>query len=308
MVVKKVRCLLSMVMLQRRNVLLLDEPTNHLDLEAIEALQEALVEFPGTIVFVSHDRQFVDAVATRVLVMGADNIEDWRGNYSDYPRCPRPELVYSRFALEIPGFLYAACLFTTEPQRRLRLTQRSHRGSWVALLMFGVAWYWWVVAAVLVLGLVLYVAAAAFLWSQQDKIIFHPTVGLTASPLDEGAEFEDFTAITSDGESIHGWWVPHPQATATVIFCHGNAGAIDLRLDYVRFYQRLKVNLVLWDYRGYGNSTGIPSEAGMYRDAAAVWQYAQDSWGLQPATTILHGRSMGGGVSSWLATQDRLPG
>ena len=81
---EKVRCLLSMVMLQRRNVLLLDEPTNHLDLEAIEALQEALTEFPGSIVFVSHDRQFVDAVATRVLVMTEDKVEDWRGNYSEY--------------------------------------------------------------------------------------------------------------------------------------------------------------------------------------------------------------------------------
>ena len=78
---EKVRCLLSMVMLQQTNCLLLDEPTNHLDLESIEALQEALQEFPGTLVFVSHDREFVDQVANRVLVMTDDGIEDWRGNY-----------------------------------------------------------------------------------------------------------------------------------------------------------------------------------------------------------------------------------
>ncbi len=81
---ERVRCLLSMVMLQESNCLILDEPTNHLDLESIEALQEALEAYQGTMIFVSHDRQFVDAIATRVLVMQADGIEDWRGNYSDF--------------------------------------------------------------------------------------------------------------------------------------------------------------------------------------------------------------------------------
>ncbi|MFW5860415.1 MAG: ABC-F family ATP-binding cassette domain-containing protein [Planctomycetota bacterium] len=81
---ERVRCLLSMVMLQGANCMILDEPTNHLDLESIEALQEALEGYDGTLIFVSHDRQFVDSVARRVLVMHEGGIEDWRGNYSDY--------------------------------------------------------------------------------------------------------------------------------------------------------------------------------------------------------------------------------
>ncbi len=82
---EKVRCLLSMLMLQEANLLILDEPTNHLDLESIEALQEALEEFPGSIIFVSHDRQFVDQVADRALVLTDDEgIVDWRGTYSEY--------------------------------------------------------------------------------------------------------------------------------------------------------------------------------------------------------------------------------
>ena len=81
---ERVRCLLSMIMLQTPNVLLLDEPTNHLDLESIEALQDALIDYVGTLVFVSHDRQFVDAVANRVVVMSDEGITDWRGTYSDY--------------------------------------------------------------------------------------------------------------------------------------------------------------------------------------------------------------------------------
>ena len=73
-----------MIMLQAPNVLVLDEPTGHLDLESIEALQEALQEYDGTVVFVSHDRQFIDEVATRVLVMNDEGITDYRGTYSQY--------------------------------------------------------------------------------------------------------------------------------------------------------------------------------------------------------------------------------
>jgi ATPase subunit of ABC transporter with duplicated ATPase domains len=83
---EKVRCMLSMVMLQEANVLVLDEPTSHLDLESIEALQEALEEFQGTLVFVSHDREFIDEVATRAMVMEDSGITDWKGTYLEFRR------------------------------------------------------------------------------------------------------------------------------------------------------------------------------------------------------------------------------
>ena len=70
------------------NVLVLDEPTNHLDLEGIEALAAGLDAYDGTIVFVSHDRWFVSAVATRILELRPDGIEDFRGSYDEYvARC-----------------------------------------------------------------------------------------------------------------------------------------------------------------------------------------------------------------------------
>jgi ATPase subunit of ABC transporter with duplicated ATPase domains len=86
---ERVRCLLSMVMLQEANVLILDEPTSHLDMESIEALQEALEDYQGTLVFVSHDREFIDAVGTRTMVMedgpaGRPVLTDWKGNYQDF--------------------------------------------------------------------------------------------------------------------------------------------------------------------------------------------------------------------------------
>jgi ABC-type multidrug transport system ATPase subunit len=70
--------------LRKPNVLVLDEPTNHLDLESIEALVEALAEYPGTLIFVSHDRWFVGALATRVVEIRKDGIQDFQGSYEEY--------------------------------------------------------------------------------------------------------------------------------------------------------------------------------------------------------------------------------
>jgi len=78
------RLVLASLMLREDNLLLLDEPTNHLDLEGREALMQALIDYPGTLVFVSHDRHFVSAVARRVLVLSPEGGEDFAGTYEDY--------------------------------------------------------------------------------------------------------------------------------------------------------------------------------------------------------------------------------
>lgn len=82
---EKVRLLLAKLILQRPNVLVLDEPTNHLDMESIEALNMGLEEYEGTIIFVSHDRQFVSSLATQVLeIKHGGDVVHYRGGYEDY--------------------------------------------------------------------------------------------------------------------------------------------------------------------------------------------------------------------------------
>ncbi len=81
---EKGRMLYGRLMLQRTNVLLMDEPTNHMDMESIEALNNALDRYKGTLFFVSHDREFVSSIATRILEIKPDGIVDYRGNYEDY--------------------------------------------------------------------------------------------------------------------------------------------------------------------------------------------------------------------------------
>ena len=78
------RVLLCRLAVTQPTVLILDEPTNHLDLEAIQALSDGLNAYDGTIIFVSHDRWFVDAVATRILEITPDGVEDFRGTYAEH--------------------------------------------------------------------------------------------------------------------------------------------------------------------------------------------------------------------------------
>lgn len=78
------RMLFGKLMLQRPNIMFMDEPTNHLDMEAIESLNLALENYPGTLVFISHDREFVSSLATRIIEMKPDGIVDFKGSYDEY--------------------------------------------------------------------------------------------------------------------------------------------------------------------------------------------------------------------------------
>ncbi len=80
------RMLFGKLILQKPNVLVMDEPTNHLDMESIEALNLALENYPGTLLFVSHDREFVSSLATRIIELTADGVVDFSGTYDDYLR------------------------------------------------------------------------------------------------------------------------------------------------------------------------------------------------------------------------------
>ena len=78
------RVALTKLMLKRDNLLLLDEPTNHLDMDSREVLEDALQDFPGTILAISHDRYFINRFADRVMVMNADGVTEYLGNFDDY--------------------------------------------------------------------------------------------------------------------------------------------------------------------------------------------------------------------------------
>ncbi len=81
---EKVRCMLSRMMLSGANVLVLDEPTNHLDLESITALNNALINFEGTVLFTSHDHQFIQSIANRIIEITPAGVIDKTMSFDEY--------------------------------------------------------------------------------------------------------------------------------------------------------------------------------------------------------------------------------
>ena len=112
-----------------------------------------------------------------------------------------------------------------------------------------------------------------------------------------GLKVEDVWFDSADGVKLHGWWIPHPSARGTILYCHGNTGSIAHRIGVFRHFQRLRINLLAFDYRGYGRSGGSPSEVGLYRDVRAAFDYLVESLDQRPGEIILFGHSLGGAVA-----------
>lgn len=161
----------------------------------------------------------------------------------------------------------------------------------------------------LFLGAVAYLAVCVLLGVFQSRLIWIPGHDGGSTPRDAGLAFEDLTLFTQDGEGIHAWFLPaRERARGALLLSHGNAGTIEDRLDLARFFVEAGVSVLLYDYRGYGLSSGTPSEAGTYADARAAWQELVERRGFAPARILLYGESLGGGVAVQLASEVKSAG
>jgi len=151
-----------------------------------------------------------------------------------------------------------------------------------------------------------YGAIVGLAFAFQDQLLFQPSSRLLATPDDAGMPYETVRLDTDDGETLHGWWIPAPDVSrGTLLFFHGNAGNISGRLESVQQFHQLGLNVLIVDYRGYGQSTGAPSEEGIYRDTEACWRYLTETKDLAPQDVVIFGRSMGGGPATWLAAREQ---
>ena len=160
----------------------------------------------------------------------------------------------------------------------------------------------------LIAGIALvYAAIVGLVFGFQPKLVYFPAKGpLTVTPQSSGLPFEAVTLRTADGEQLAAWWIPAPAVAAahgTVLLFHGNAGNISHRIDYAKMFYGLGYNTLLVDYRGYGDSTGEPSEQGTYRDATASWQWLTVTRGVKAMDIVIFGESLGAGIATWLAAQ-----
>jgi fermentation-respiration switch protein FrsA (DUF1100 family) len=150
-----------------------------------------------------------------------------------------------------------------------------------------------------------YAALVAFVWVIQDRLIYFPQAGreVASTPAARGVPYDDFTITTDDGEKLNVWWVPAATARGAVLLFHGNAGNISHRIEYALMFRALGYSTLLVDYRGYGKSSGKPSEEGTYRDADAAWRWLTQTRSIPEDRIVLFGESLGGGVASWLAAR-----
>jgi len=148
---------------------------------------------------------------------------------------------------------------------------------------------------------------ALLLYIFQSRLVFYPEIDrdIIAAPSQAGLPYEDIHLKISDGINLHGWYIPVPQPRGTVLFLHGNAGNISHRLDSVRMFHRLGYSTLIFDYRGYGNSGGTPSEQGTYQDAEAAWRYLTEQRHIPSCRIVLYGESLGGAVAAWLAARQK---
>jgi hypothetical protein len=135
----------------------------------------------------------------------------------------------------------------------------------------------------------------------QRRLIYFPFTALQATPDALGLRYEDVHFQAEDGTRLHGWFIPAEEADGVLLFCHGNAGNISHRLESIGIFHRLGLDVFIFDYRGYGQSEGKPSEMGTYQDAEAAWRYLTEKRKIKPSRIIIFGRSLGGAVAAWLA-------
>jgi fermentation-respiration switch protein FrsA (DUF1100 family) len=158
------------------------------------------------------------------------------------------------------------------------------------------------IAAALVLA---YGALCGVLYFAQRSLLYFPS-GEIATPADRGVEASVITATTADGETLKLWWAPPREGRAVVIHFHGNGGNQSLWSGVFRDLIASGYGLLSLSYRGYGGSTGKPSEQGLIEDARAAFATATTL--ARGSPIVLFGDSLGSGVATALAAEKPISG
>lgn len=144
----------------------------------------------------------------------------------------------------------------------------------------------------------------------ENTIIYHPIKypnGLwdtSEMPL----PVKDVWFTAEDGVKLHGWYVPSEGAVGTLLFFHGNAGNITHRLENIFFLHHLKLNVFIFDYRGFGRSEGEPDEDDIYLDSQAAYDTVLTQPGVSLSSLFIFGRSLGGPFAAYTASKNPAAG
>lgn len=151
--------------------------------------------------------------------------------------------------------------------------------------------------------LLIYVTVLAVVFVSADRVIFlpRPASSYTVAP-------DLITLETDDGAAITALHLRDPDATFTILYSHGVAEDLGQLRPFFETYRDQGYSVFAYDYRGYGTSTGTPSEKNTYRDVMAAYRYLVERAHVRPETIIAHGRSIGAGVACYLAKTEPVGG
>ncbi|NLH42165.1 MAG: alpha/beta hydrolase [Planctomycetes bacterium] len=161
-------------------------------------------------------------------------------------------------------------------------------------------------SVLLYLGLAAVLAYAAMglvLFVMQPRLVYRPTRDVAFTPAQRDLPYEDAVFRSCDGVKLAGWYVPAEGARFTVLFCHGNAGNVMHTMDAASQFHEMGLNCLVFDYRGYGDSEGTPTEVGTYLDARAAFDWLTQTKGVPAERIIVCGRSLGGAIAARVAAE-----
>ncbi|MFC4373167.1 alpha/beta hydrolase [Nocardia halotolerans] len=136
-----------------------------------------------------------------------------------------------------------------------------------------------------------------------NALVYHPERHLAQTPEALGLDHRELTMRTADGIDLHGWFVRADRPRGHILYAHGNAGTIGDRVAIIALLVGAGFDVLAFDYRGFGHSTGAPGEQGTYLDARAARAALLDQPEVDPARVLYLGKSLGGGVLLELAGQ-----
>jgi fermentation-respiration switch protein FrsA (DUF1100 family) len=149
-----------------------------------------------------------------------------------------------------------------------------------------------------------YLCLVLAMFGLENSLLYFPSVYPNGYWNPPGLKFEDAWFEASDGTRLHGWYVPHDDPRAVLLIAHGNGGNLSHRYELLGLLHELGTSSLIFDYRGYGRSSGKPSEAGILADARAARRWLAERAGVSESEIVLFGESLGGGVMVDLAAAD----
>lgn len=159
--------------------------------------------------------------------------------------------------------------------------------------------------SIVTIAVLSYLGLMGVIFLAQRWLIFPVSheMGRTPDQAPYRMKYDDLNLPVSNGKMTNAWFIPADNAKWTVLFCRGNGGTLSDWVDAGHLFHTIGVNVLLFDYGGYGRSTGKPSESRLYEDGRAAWRWLTEERKIPANQIVIIGHSIGGGVASQLATE-----